>query len=93
MEKEPSTKFYGVLIIFQEVMKLRTVEGIDVSDVIPANVHNMCFSAVHNIFGRKTYLVWEFRKMFTVFLGSFYVFVSFTLETVIYDEQKWQVVR
>ena len=35
----------------------------------------------------------SFRKKFTAFLGSFFVFVSFTLETVIYDEQKCQVVR
>ena len=65
----------------------------EVSDLCPADVHNVRFSAVHNVFARKAYLVWEFRKKFTVFLGSFFVFVSFTLETVIYDEQKCQVLR
>ena len=55
---------------------------------MPANVHNMRFSAVHNVFNTKAYLVWEFRKKFTAFLGSFFVFVSFTSETVICDEQK-----
>ena len=73
-------------------MKLRSIEGLDVSDVISVNVHKMRFSVVYNVFETKTYFVWEFRKKFTVFLGSFF-FVSFALETVIYDEQKCQVVR
>ena len=38
-------------------------------------------------------MIWKFSKKFTVFLGFFFVFLSFTLETVIYDEQKCQVVR
>ena len=49
MEKEPSIKFYGVLIISQEVIKSRSLEGLDVSDVIATNVHNMRFSAVHSV--------------------------------------------
>lgn len=32
-------------------------------------------------------MVWEVRTKFTVFLGPFFVVVSFTLETVIYCEQ------
>ena len=74
-------------------MKLRSLEQLNVSDVIPANFHNMRFAAVHDIFATKVYLVWEFRKRFIAFLGSFFVFVSFTLETVTYDQQKCQVVR
>ena len=38
METEPSTKFYCILNIFLKVMKLRSLERLDVSDVIPANV-------------------------------------------------------
>ena len=46
MEEEPSTKFYGVLITFQKVMKFRSWVELDISDVIRMNVHNMRFSAV-----------------------------------------------
>ena len=53
----------------------------------------MRVSAVHNVFGTKAYLLWEFRKKFTVFFGFFFVFVSFTLETVICDEQECQFVK
>ena len=70
------------MIIFQEVMKLRNLERLDVSDVTPSNFDNMRFAAVHNVFATKAYLVWEFRKKFIAFLGSFFVFVSLTLETV-----------
>ena len=40
MEKEPYTKFCGVLINFNEVMKLQSVD-FGVSDIIPANVQNI----------------------------------------------------
>ena len=40
MEKKPSTKFSGALIIFQEVMNLQSLQ-FDVSDVISANVLNI----------------------------------------------------
>ena len=43
MEKQPSTKFYGVLIIFQEVMKFQSWVELEVNDVIPTNVHNIGF--------------------------------------------------
>ena len=56
MEKESSIKLYDVLIILQEVMKLRSLEGLNVSDAIPTNVHNMRFSAVHNVLEQE--LIW-----------------------------------
>ena len=40
IEKELSTKYCGVLIIFHEVMKLQTFE-LDATDVMPANLHNL----------------------------------------------------
>ena len=40
MEKEPCTKFCGVLLRFLEVIKLQSIE-FSVSDVIPANVQNI----------------------------------------------------
>ena len=71
MEKEPSTRFHGVLIIFQEVMKLRSLEGLNVSDVMPANVHNMRFSAVHNVLEQE--LIWfgSLEKSLMFFLVPF----------------------
>ena len=51
MEKEPFTKFCGVLISSQEVMKLHCFES-SVSDIIPVNVQNISFlvfnSHTHN---------------------------------------------
>ena len=38
MEKEPSTTFCDILIIFHKVMKFKTFE-FDESDIIPANLH------------------------------------------------------
>ena len=40
MEKEPCTKFFGVLIRFNKVIQLLGFE-FSVSDVLPANVQNM----------------------------------------------------
>ena len=40
MEKEPCTKFLGVLISFHEIMKLQSSES-GVSDIRPANVKNI----------------------------------------------------
>ena len=79
MEKKPSTKFHCIWIIFQEVMMLPRVEGLDVyvvSDVIPVNVHNMCSSAVHNVFGTKAYLVWEFAGFFRSFFCFCVIYVG-----------------
>ena len=42
MEKEPCTKFLGVLISFHEIMKLQSSES-DVSDIVPANIQNISF--------------------------------------------------
>ena len=53
MEKEPSAKFYGVLIIFQKLMKFRSWVELEFSDVIPANAHNMRFSATYNALGQE----------------------------------------
>ena len=52
-EKEPSAKFYGVLIIFQKLMKFRSWVELEFSDVIPTNVHNMRFSAAYNALGQE----------------------------------------
>ena len=41
--------FYDVLIIFREVMGLRSLEGLEVTYIIPANAHNARFLAVHNL--------------------------------------------
>ena len=40
MEKEPCTKFYGVLISSHEVMKLESFQS-SASDVVSANVQNI----------------------------------------------------
>ena len=53
MKNERSTKFYS---IFQEVMKLRSLEGFDVSDVILWNAHIMSFSVVYNVLEQE--LIW-----------------------------------
>ena len=44
--EEPSTKFWRVLTIFHEVMKVRSFE-FDVSDVIPTNVYNISSMILH----------------------------------------------
>ena len=36
-------------------MKLQSLEGLDVSDLIPGNVHNMRLLAINNVFGTKAY--------------------------------------
>ena len=66
-----STKFCDALIIFQEVTKLRSLERLDVSDVIPANVHNMRFLAVHNVLQQE--LIWfgSLEKRLLFFLVPF----------------------
>ena len=53
MKNERSTKFYS---IFQEVMKLRSLEGFDVNDVILENAHIMSFSVVYNVLEQE--LIW-----------------------------------
>ena len=53
MKNERSTKFYS---IFQEVMKLRSLEGFDVSGVILGNAHIMSFSVVYNVLEQE--LIW-----------------------------------
>ena len=50
MEKEPCTKFCGVLISSREVMKLQSFES-GVSDVITANTQNI--SPLFNFMKRK----------------------------------------
>ena len=96
-EKETFTKFCGVLIMFQEVMKFRSWVELDVSDVIPTNVHNMHFSAVSNILRQE--LIWFRSSENTFFCFSWFFFCVcplhswYMLENLIYDEQKWQVVR
>ena len=94
MEKGPSTKFCGILIIFQQVMKLLCLERLNVSDVLPANVHNMHYSVVHNVLEQK--LIWfgSLEKGLLFFLVPF-VFLCHLhwVGTLVYDEQKFQVVR
>ena len=41
MEKETSTKFYGVLINFHEIMMKLQIFKFHVSDVIPMNIQNI----------------------------------------------------
>ena len=41
MEKETSTKFYGVLINFHEIMMELQIFKFHVSDVIPMNIQNI----------------------------------------------------
>ena len=95
IEKEPSTKFYGILIIFKKVMKFRSWAEFDVSDVIPTNIHNMRFSAVYNILRQE--LLWfksPENAFFVFFLVLFLCLHSwYMLESLIYDGQKWQAVR
>ena len=75
IEKEPSTKFYGILIIFKKVMKFRSWAEFDVSDVIPTNIHNMRFSAVYNILRQELLWFKSPENAFFVFcFGSFFVF-------------------
>ena len=97
MEKELSAKFYGVLIIFQKLMKFRSWVELEFSDVIPANVHNMRFSAAYNALGQElvsfrssenTYFCCSWLLLCVCPVRSWYM-----LENLIYDEQKWQVVK
>ena len=78
MEKEPSTKFYGVLITFQKGMKFQSWVELDVSDAIPTNAHNMRFSAVYNVLRQD--LIW-FRSSENTFFSCSWIFflcLSFT---------------
>ena len=52
----------------------------------------MRFSVVHNVLKQELIWLGSFEKSLLFLLVPF-VFVSFTLKTVIYDEQKCQVVR
>ena len=79
IENEPSTKFMGFWS-FLRSYKVRSLEGLDVSDVIPANVHNMHFSAdVHNMHFSTVHdvleqeLVWfgRFEQNLLFFLAPF----------------------
>ena len=69
--KEPSAKFYRVLIIFLEVLKVRSLEGLDVSDLILENVHNMRYSPVHNILEQELIWIWDLRQYSSFFLVPF----------------------
>ena len=87
MEKEPSTKFYGILKFWSWA----------VSDIIPTNVHNMLFSAVYTILRQE--LIWFRSPENTFFCFSWFFFCVcflhswYMLGNLIYDEQKSQVVR
>ena len=49
MEKEPCTKFCGVLVRFHELIKLQSFE-FSVSDIIPTNVQNISLLVVFSYF-------------------------------------------
>ena len=72
MERKASAKFYGVLIIFQKVMKFRSWVQLHVSDFIPTNVHNMHFSAVYNV--SREELIWFRSSENTFFCCSWFFF-------------------
>ena len=95
MEKEPSTKFYGALIIFQEATKFQSWRGLDVSDVIPTNVDNMGFSAVCNVLRQERIWFMSSEKTFSCdfFLCLCPLRSWYMLQNLIYTEQKCQVVR
>ena len=89
-EKETSTKFCGVLMMFQEVMKFRSWVELDVSDVIPTNVHNMRFSAVSNILRQE--IIW-FRSSENTFFWFFLVLflcLSFTFSVYFGKLNLWR---
>ena len=48
MEKEPRVMFHGVFIIFQEVMKLQSLERLAGINVFPKNVHKKKFVASYS---------------------------------------------
>ena len=74
----------GVLIMFQEVVKLRSLEGLDISDVISTNAS---FSAVHYVLEQE--LIWfgSLEKSLLFFLVPF-LFLCNLRWKLIYDEQK-----
>ena len=55
IETESFIKFYGVFNIYLKVMKLRSLERLDVSDVIPVNIYNMLCSAAHDVLQRSLF--------------------------------------
>ena len=72
MEKEPSANFWGVLIIFHEVIKIQSVE-FDVSDIVPANEYSIAphknlwflkFQMMKTVSQRKWRLLQECRPKF-----------------------------
>ena len=73
MEEEPSTKFYGVLITFQKVMKFRSWVELDISDVIRMNVHNMRFQLFKMYWDKSLFGLGVQKILFLVVLGSFFV--------------------
>ena len=48
MEKEPRVMFHGVFIIFQEVMKLQSLERLAGINVFLKNVHKKKFVASYS---------------------------------------------
>ena len=74
MEKEPCTKFCGVLVRLHKVINLQRFE-FSVSDVIPANVQNilpLIFFAFFVIFLEKKPTI-KFYGVFDHFLGTYEV--------------------
>ena len=89
-EKETSTKFCGVLIMFQEVMKLRSWIELDVSDGIPTNVHNMCFSAVSNILRQERIWFRSSENTFFLFFLVLFSCLSFTFSVYVGKLNLWR---
>ena len=71
MEKEPCTKFCGVLISFHKVMKLRRFE-FDVNDIIPVDVQNIpllvFFAHFSWFYGKIKFYSLEFLIIFHEFM-------------------------
>ena len=71
-------------------MKRRSLEGLDISDVILANVHNMRFSSVHNALQQE--LTWletlekNLLEMDFLVGTNFIVFLFYLLPFIEYTE-------
>ena len=91
MEKEPSTKFYGVFVVFKEVMKYWRLEGLNVGDIILRNFHNIHCWTLHDILEQEFSWFMSLENIvFVIFIMLLFclcvleVFCMF--EALIYDE-------
>ena len=73
MEKDPCTKFCGVLINCHEVVKLQSFET-DLCDGIPANVQNI--SLWFSLYSFLNFMERELSKTFSVFFFFFFNYFS-----------------